>query len=163
MKTGIQKQKASTLEVREKQLRSVESGLRGLADSLENYLPRSHRDKQRLDRGLSAFHRRVHDYKIEAGKLLDKAVELGGFRGHGSLRRLVGSRRFKLNPDFGHSSAFEYTCLKWIPRQPDGFDFLWKRKQVGEVGAYIMAMRYLADCFAKSDADEADKKSVSGS
>lgn len=156
MEAGKQKQKASVLEVRGKELRSIESGLRGLADYLERLLGRRHKLMKKLDRGLSEFDWKVHECKIEAGMLLEKGVEIGGFRGHGSLRRLVESRKFKLNPNFRHSSAFEYACLKWIPKQPDGFDFLWKRKQVGEVEACIMAMRYLADCLGKSEADGAE-------
>jgi hypothetical protein len=153
-----EKQKKKVLNPRavDKELRSIEGGLRGLADNLEHHLSRRREKTERRNRGLSAFDQRVHEYKIEAGKLLDKAVELGGFQEHGSLRRLVGSQRFKLYPDSGHRSAFEYTCLKWIPKQPDGFDFEWKRKQVGEVRAYIAAMRYLADCLAKTLTHEAE-------
>ena len=150
MKEAKQKQKASTSRMRAKELTSIETGLRGLADYLEHHLSLSREDTARLGRRLSTFDLRLHQCKIEAGRLLDKAVEIGVFQDQGRLRRLIGSQRFKDNPEWGYRSAFERTCLNWIPKQTDGFDFEWKRKQVGQVRAYILGMRYLANCVAKS-------------
>ena len=133
-----------------------------MANNLERYLDRSAEAAKGLGRGLSGLDPRVHEYKIEAGSLLDKAVELGGFEEHGGLRRLVGSQRVKLYPNSGYKDAFDLACLKWIPRQPDGFDFAWKRKQVGEVKTYILAMHYLADCLAKSLPDETEEDTYVG-
>jgi hypothetical protein len=161
MKTVKQKRGPASAKESAKELSAIASALSVLADHLEGLLARRQKLTERRERGLSALDWKAHECKVEAGQLLDKAVEVGGFRGHGSLRRLVGSRRFKLNPEFGHSSAFEYTCLKWIPKQPDGFDFLWKSKQIGEVGAYAMAMRYLAICIAEPRVDEAGQKAAS--
>ena len=163
MKAGKQKQKATSLEERERGLRSIAGGLLSLANNLERYLARSNEGVKGRGRSLSGLDPRVHEYKIEAGGLLDWAVRLGGFEEHGSLRRLVGSQRDKLSPNQGYKDAFELACWKWIPRQPDGFDFAWKRKQVGEVKAYILGMRYLADCLAKSLPDEVgDNTSAEG-
>ncbi len=132
-------------------LHSVERELRRLADYLEQIQSRKRVLAARRDNGWPAFDRKIHESKIEAGELLNKAVELGGFESKKGLRRLLASRKFGANPQYGHSSAFEYTCLKWIPKQADGFDFTWKRKQVGDVTAYAIALRYLAGCLAKSD------------
>ena len=163
MKAGKQKQKATSLEERERGLRSIAGGLLSLANNLERYLARSTEGSKGLRRGLTGLDTGVHEYKIEAGSFLDRAVELGGFAEHGGLRRLIGSQRNKLSPNWGYKDAFELTCLKWIPRQPDGFDFAWKRKQVGEVKTYILAMSYLADCLAKSLPDEVEENmSVAG-
>lgn len=132
-------------------LHSVERELRMLADYLEQIQSRKRVLSARRDSGRPAFDRKIHESKIEAGELLNKAVELGGFESKKGLRRLLASRKFRVNPQYGHSSAFEYTCLRWIPKQADGFDFTWKRKQLGDVTAYAIALRYLADCLDKSD------------
>jgi hypothetical protein len=128
-----------------KELHSVERALGNLADNLEKLTIRERVLSARHSRGLSAFHWKVHETNIEAGQLLEKAILLGAFQRNTGLRRIITSTRSKPNPDYGHSSAFEYACLKWIPKQIDGFDFIWRRKQVGEVVAYAAALRYLAD------------------
>jgi hypothetical protein len=122
--------------------------LKQLADNLELDLCHRKKEQRSRDYGWTKFDTRVHEYKIEAARLLTKALDLNGFKKLGRLQRIVSSRRSSLT-DFGDASAFEYACLKWIPKQPDGFDFVWRQKQMGEVKAYIMAMRYLANCLVK--------------
>ena len=139
MKTKEEEQKV-------KELHSVEADLRKLADYLQQLPMRKRELSTRTDRGLTALQRKIHESKIEAGQVLTKAVALGGFESKKGLRRLLASKKFRANPDYGYSSAFEAICLKWIPKQPDGFDFIWKRKQVGELETYASALRYLADC-----------------
>ncbi|HKO96586.1 MAG TPA: hypothetical protein VJU86_06330 [Pyrinomonadaceae bacterium] len=128
-----------------KELHSVEADLRKLADYLQQLPSRQRELSARTDGGLTALQRKIHESKIEAGQLLNKAVALGGFESKKGLRRVLASKKFRANPDYGYASAFEDICLKWIPKQPDGFDFTWKRKQVGELETYASALRYLAD------------------
>lgn len=146
------------------QILLIERELRQLAGNLEADLSRRKKEQKRRDAGSTPFDRRVHEYKIEAGRLLAKADELGGFQQLGRLRWIIGTWRWaKFNPDFGHSRVFVDACLNWIPKQSDGFDFEWKRKQLGDVKAYVMAMRYLADCLAKSQMDDVGQKPASAS
>ena len=154
VKRGVGQQSGLLMKAKEqqkvKELHSAKADLRKLADYLQD-LPRRKRElSARKDRGSTALQRKIHESKIEAGQILNKAVALGGFESKRGLRRVLTSRR-RENPDYGYSSAFEDICLKWIPKQPDGFDFMWKRKQVGEIDTYALALRYLADCIVSED------------
>jgi hypothetical protein len=153
--------KAKEQEQKLKELHSVEADLRRLADYIQGLPIRKRELSARSDRGLTAFQWKMHESKIEAGQILNKAVALGGFESKRGLRRLLASKRFRVNPDYRYSSAFEDICLKWIPKQPDGFDFMWKRKQVGEIETYALALRYLADSLVKPELPEENTPSAS--
>lgn len=149
MKTKAQKKPPDSRS----EILHIETQLRRLAANLEDDFVRRAKLQKRKDYGPTPFDQRFHEYKIEAGRLLAKAYELGGLRNLSALERLVGGRGpSELNPESWYSSTFEVACLKWIPKQSDGFDFKWKRKQVGDVPAYAAGMRYLADCLVKSQA-----------
>ena len=149
--------KAENQQPNTKELLLLEGAFLKLADYLEHLAARQSELSSSRDRGRSTFDRKVHESKIEAGELLDKAVAIGGFESKKGLRRQVVGRKFKYYPDFGHSNAFEYACLTWIPKQTDGFDFNWKRKQVGDVRAYALALRYLAGCLVKPTPPEGNR------
>ena len=148
-------------EQKVKELHLVEAELRKLADYLQKLPMRNRELSARTNRGRNAFQRKIHESKIEAGQVLNKAVALGGFESKKGLRRLLASNKFRANPNFGYSSAFEDICFKWIPKQPDGFDSIWKRKQVGELETYASALRYLADCLVTRAPSQRKSSTVS--
>ena len=99
--------KAKEQEQKVKELHSVEADLRKLADYLQSLPSRKRGLSARKDRGLTALQWKIHESKIEAGQILNKAVALGGFESKRGLRRLLASKKFRINPDYGYSSAFE--------------------------------------------------------
>ena len=145
------KEKAPTT----KYISDIAVDIRQLAENLDLDLSHPHQYQKKRSPGSTAFDLRVHQYKIEAGRLLEKLNELHDLKRFVGLRRII-TRRPKSHADYGHYRVFEDTCRHWIPKQSDGFDYARTQRQMGEAKTCVMAMRYLADRLSALDRELAE-------